>query len=211
MSCARSRCQRRRLFGPRSLPHPQPVDHNWERSRPSSHVGRGLSSPQHGVKILLFCFSILNFFPALAEVSRETHSHQHQGRSVSQQGISTRSKRSPPKHACLRLLGAKGRNESEEGHNWPGPGHRQNRPEGRHPRSETPRSRALELRPRGFWTRGAAGRARLRRKPRNPLKPIARDSTFFLGFVQTSGPEVVSVTGPDKEELARKGSASGGG
>lgn len=51
----------------------------------------------------------------------------------------------------------------------------------------------------------------MRRKPRNPLKPIARDSTFFLGFVQTSGPEVVSVTGPDKEELARKGSASGGG
>jgi len=25
--------------------------------------------------------------------------------------------------------------KSEEGHNWPGPGHRQNRPEGRHPRS----------------------------------------------------------------------------
>ena len=51
----------------------------------------------------------------------------------------------------------------------------------------------------------------MRRKPRNPLKPIARDSTFFLfGFVQTSGPEVVSVTGPDKEELARKGRASGG-
>ena len=50
----------------------------------------------------------------------------------------------------------------------------------------------------------------LEEKPRNPLKPIARDSTFFLGFVQTSDPEV-SVTGPDKEELARKGSASGGG
>ena len=208
MSCARSRCQRRRLFGPRSLPHPQPVDHNWERSRPSSHFDPLLSSPQHGVKILLFCFSILNFFPRSPK-SLERHIPISIRVGLSRnKGFLHDPSEAHQKHA---FLAPREEAKSEEGHNWPGPGHRQNRPEGRHPRSETPRARALELRPRGFWTRGAAGRARLRRKPRNPLKPIARDSTFFLGFVQTSGPEVVSVTGPDKEELARKGSASGGG
>ena len=54
MSCARSRCQRRRLFGPRSLPHPQPVDHNWERSRPSSHF----DPSHHRVNFTFLFFNI---------------------------------------------------------------------------------------------------------------------------------------------------------
>ena len=128
-------------------------------------------SPQHGVKISLFCFSILNFFPALAEVSRETHSHQHQGRSVSQQGISTRSKRSPPKHACLRLLGAKGKNESEEGHNWPGPGHRQSiGPGGSAPEVGDPNREGARAPPERVLDSGRGGARALEEKTPQPPK-----------------------------------------
>ena len=206
MSCARSRCQRRRLFGPRSLPHPQPVDHNWERSRPSSDFDPPPLLPN-------FTFLFFNI-ELLSRARRSLERHIPLSIRV---GLS-RNKgflHDPSEaHQNTRVFAFLApREETRARRDTTGQGQgigRASAPEGRHPRSDTPRARALELRPRGFWTRGAAGRARLRRKPRNPLKPIARDSTFFLGFVQTSGPEVVSVTGPDKEELARKGRASGG-
>ena len=178
MSCARSRCQRRRLFGPRSLPPPQPVVTIAIDPAPPAT----LTPSFFGVRNFTFLFFNIELLSrALAEVSRDT-------RSVSQQGISTRSSEAHQNTRVFAFLAP--REEARARGTQLARARASAAPEGRHPRSAPevgdPKREGARAPPERVLDSGRGGARALEEKSRNP--PTRH---FFFGLGSDLGPRGV--------------------